>query len=282
MTYVTLEEFLAEIENTFQNYADTNDIDRISVKGWVIDKLRMFGKNICDTRELIAGVENSRALLPENFKSLQMALKLEGDIYDRGEKYREVPYKKYVTHDVQWDSASQSYVKDACQSQQIIESLIKENNNFDRYMDVVPLSLIKGIQKSTLDADCYNLHPSIRDNYPNKISITNRTLQANFKKGLVYLIYNSLPEQDGEIAIPIISTNDIVNYITNSVKIKIAENLIINAKNPSAGLQNLMSLWLQQDRLLFVRAQSEANWYGLGDDFAKKMYQKKNGKSISF
>ena len=43
-----ISEFYAEIETTFQNFAETGDIDRISIKGWVISCLREFGKNICD------------------------------------------------------------------------------------------------------------------------------------------------------------------------------------------------------------------------------------------
>jgi hypothetical protein len=52
---------------------------------------------------------------------------------------------------------------------------------------------------------------------------------TNFKKGLIYIKYNSLPsDENGEITIPIITTGDILRYITNYVKIQIAENLILN------------------------------------------------------
>jgi hypothetical protein len=275
MTHVSFEEFMAELETTFQSYADTNDIDKISVKGWVIEKLRGFGKNICDFREAVLLVENSRVLLPENFKSLSLALKIEGEIHPREERFTETPFKKYVTNDVVYDSVSMEYIKNSCQSQIIIESLIQEKEYFGKYMDVFPLSLVKGIQKNSLDVDCYNLHHSIRNTYHHEINITNRTLNANFKTGLIYIKYNSLPsDEDGEIVIPILTTGDILRFIENYTKIRIAEQLIANNRNPNPGLQNLLQIWFGQDRLLEIKARSEANWSGLAQDFAQKMYAK--------
>jgi hypothetical protein len=275
MTHVSFEEFMAELETTFQSYADTNDIDKISVKGWVIEKLRGFGKNICDFREAVLLVENSRVLLPENFKSLSLALKIEGEIQDEKDRCKEIPFKKYVTNPAVWDSAVQEYVISNCESELIIESLIVNKQPIEHYMHVTPLSLVKGMQKSALDVDCYNLNPAIRNASPHQINITNRSLNANFKKGLIYLQYNSLPStEDGEIAIPILTTGDILRFIENYTKIRIAEQLIANNRNPNPGLQNLLQIWFGQDRLLEIKARSEANWSGLAQDFAQKMYAK--------
>lgn len=271
-----MSEFIAEMETTFQNYADSNDLDRISIKGWVIDRLRMFGKNICDYRETIIGVKGSKALLPENFKSLIMALKL--DVTDSStpqERYKEIPYKRYISHDVTWDSISQEYIKDNCKSQEIVEKLIVERQDITKYSNLTPLSLVKGIQKNTLDVDCYNLHPSIRNAYSNQINITNRTINANFKEGVLYLQYNSLPsDEDGEIIIPIITTGHIKEYIENYVKIKIAENLILNNKNPT-GVAQLIPMWIGQDNKFYLQAKSESNWSGLNNtNWQKEVYLK--------
>ena len=275
MEKITLEEFIAEIESIFQQYTDTNDIDRVSIKGWVIDKLRGFGKNICEYRDVIVGVENSRSVLPEDFKSLIMALKVSGEIgKHEDDEFREVNHKKYITHDVVWDSVAQEYIKDNCKSKVVVEKLLIKKDNPSKYMDFQPLSLVKGIQSDTLDAECYNLHPSIRNNYFDKINITKRTLNANFRKGLVYLQYNALPSENGEVAIPIITTGHIKQYIENYVKIRITEDLIIKDKNPK-GLVNLLQMWKQDERLLFTQAKSEANWSGLSADWAKKLYAKR-------
>lgn len=278
MEVVTFEEFFAEISEIFENYSDSNDINKVSVKGWVIDKLRTFGKNICDYREVIVGVENSKALLPENFKSLILALKLDVDNSHLTEeyKYREVPIKRYITHDVVWDSLSQSYIKDNCQSQEVIESLLINRQPIENFTTVSPLSLTKGIQKSTLDVSCYNLHPSIRNAYEHQINITNRTINTNFKKGLIYLQYNSLPsDEDGEIVIPILNTGHIKEFLENYVKIKVAESLILNNKNPQ-GAGQLLPIWRADMAKFEIMARSEATWNGLKDtDWQKKIYQKR-------
>jgi hypothetical protein len=276
METITIAEFLAEIETIFANYTDSNDLDRISIKGWVIDRLRMFGKNICDYREMVVGVKNSRALLPENFKSLSLALKIDTEFLKNNlERYKEIPIKKYITHDVVWDSLSQSYIKDNCQSQEVIESLIIDRQPIETFTRISPLSLTKGIQKSTLDIDCYNLHPSIRNSYEHQINITNRTINTNFKTGLIYLAYNSLPsDEEGEIVIPIISTGHLKEYIENYVKIKIAENLILNNRNPQ-GAGQLLPMWRADDNKFFIQAKSETNWGGLDKNWQKRIQQKK-------
>ena len=48
MEKISLEQFTAEIETSLSNYAESNDIDRQSIKTWVIQALRKFGKNICE------------------------------------------------------------------------------------------------------------------------------------------------------------------------------------------------------------------------------------------
>lgn len=275
MDSITLENFIAEIETTFQNYTDSNDLDRISIKGWVIDRLRMFGKNICDTRETVVGIKGSKALLPENFKSLILALQINPNYNSNTQdRFKEIPFKKYITHDVTWDSISHEYIKDNCQSQEVVEKLLIDREPISRYLEVTPLSLIKGIQKNTLDVDCYNLHPSIRNNYSHQINITNRALNTNFKEGLVYMKYNSLPsDEDNEIVIPIITTGHIKEYIENYVCIKIATNLILNNKNPT-GVAQLLPMWMQQNGKLELEARSESNWSGMKLGWQQEVYKK--------
>ena len=50
MEITTLDEFIAEIETTFSTYAETNDIDKVSIKTWVIECLRPFITDIFTKR----------------------------------------------------------------------------------------------------------------------------------------------------------------------------------------------------------------------------------------
>ena len=73
----TLIEFIAEIETDLSTFAESGDINTSSIKRWVITELRRFGNNILSTQEQYLDVVNSQAKLPDNFKSLKLALKLD-------------------------------------------------------------------------------------------------------------------------------------------------------------------------------------------------------------
>ena len=279
MEKITLDEFIAEIESTFKIYADTNDIDRVLIKTIVINELRKFGKNICDKREAIVDIKNSQVLLPENFKSLILALKLtpneELDCKDNTEK-RLIIERQHIENPAEWTTTTRDYFVNYCESKIVTEKVYAYNERVDKFYTPHFLSLYKGFSNSSLDTNCLNLHPSIRDSYSDKISITNRTLRANFREGKIYIQYNSLPEdEEGEIVIPIFSTGSILNHIKNKVRIELGQHLILSQLNTS-GLKELLPIWLQNERLYFIEAKSEANWAGMNQKEWTKQRQQRN------
>ena len=279
MEKITLDEFIAEIESTFKIYADTNDIDRVLIKTIVINELRKFGKNICDKREAIVDIKNSQVLLPENFKSLILALKLtpneELDCKDNTEK-RLIIERQHIENPAEWTSTTRDYFVNYCESKIVTEKVYAYNERVDKFYTPHFLSLYKGFSNSSLDTNCLNLHPSIRDSYSDKISITNRTLRTNFREGKIYIQYNSLPEdEDGEIVIPILSTGSILNHIKNKVRIELGQHLILSQLNTS-GLKELLPIWLQNERLYFIEAKSEANWAGMNQKEWTKQRQQRS------
>lgn len=272
MEKIPFEQFVAEIETNLSNYSDSNDIDRQSIKTWLIQALRKFGKNICEKNETIVEVKNSSALLPEEFKSLTIALKVETAPFEGKEKKQLLLERQYIENPAIWDALTLQYVVNYCETRIVTEKVFANKENHIIY-DIVPLSLEPHINKETLDLDCFNILPEIRNNYPNKISIVNRTLRTNFKEGFVYLKYNSLPSLDGELAIPVITNGAILEYIENEVKWRIAENLIANNK-ASQGLVQLYATWKAESRPLYVMAQAEAKYYGLDEkSWIRKSYK---------
>lgn len=278
MELVTLDELIAEIETTFKNYADTNDIDKVSIKTWVISELRRFGKNICDKREAIVDIKNSRALLPETFKSLILALKLSPN-EELGNKpeteKRLIIERQHIENPAEWTTATRDYFVNYCESKVVTEKVYAYNELNERYYYPHFLSLVKGFTNSgSLDTNCLNLHPSIRDSYPDKISLTNRTLNTNFKEGKVYIQYNSLPTENDEIAIPIFSTGDILTHVKNKIFINLAQDLILSQRE-SAGVKTLLPSWIQNERLYFIQAKSEASFAGWNEKkWSKQAYIK--------
>jgi hypothetical protein len=271
---ISLEQFTAEIETTLSNYADTNDIDKQSIKTWVIQALRKFGKNICERNETVVEVKNSRALLPETFKSLTFAVKVKTKPFTDEEHKQLVSEKQYIQNEAIWDSLTNSYIVDYCTTYLTTEKsyspLTTESPKFYGYE---LLSLSPYTNKDTLDVDCFNTHPYISSNCPNEITIKNRSLGANFKEGFIFLRYNSLPmDEQGEPAIPIISTGEIYDYIFNLCKSNIAEGLIANNKGAS-GLGQLYATWAGANRNLLHGAQCESKMGGLSKSWDRKYYR---------
>lgn len=275
MEKIPFEQFVAEIETSLSNYAESNDIDRQSIKTWLILALRKFGKNICERNETIVEVKNGRALLPETFKSLTIALKVETAPFEEKKDKQLILERQYIENGAIWDTLTLSYIVDYCETKIVTEKVFANKENHIIY-DIVPLSLEDHVNKGSVDVDCFNMHPSIRNNYPNRISINNRSLSTNFSTGFVYLKFNSLPQdEEGEPAIPVITTGDIYNFLENEMKWRIAESLIANNK-ASQGLTQLYSTWKNESIRLFTFAQAEAKMgRGFSKDWDRKMYRQK-------
>ena len=271
MEKISLEQFTAEIETSLSNYAESNDIDRQSIKTWVIQALRKFGKDICEKNETVVEVKNSRALLPETFKSLTFAVKVKTKPFTEEESKQLILERKYIQNEAIWDSLTQSYITDYCQTF-ITTEKVYSNTEPHKFYGYELLALSPHINKDTVDSSCFNLHPAISQK-PNEISISARTLSANFKEGYIFLRYNSLPsDKDGEIMLPILSTGEILEYCELTVKRRLAENLIANNKNP-AGLVQLYQMWAQQERSALHAAKTESKMSGLSKEFARKVYK---------
>lgn len=272
MDKISLEEFTAEIESSLSSYAESNDIDKQSIKTWVIQALRKFGKNICEKNETVVEVKNSRALLPETFKSLTFAVKIKTKPFTEQEEKQLILEKKYIENPAIYDIYSQQYVVNYCETKIVTEKtyLHNEPNKFYGYE---LLALSPYINKEVVDVNCFNLHPTISSK-PNEISITSRTLNSNFKEGYVYLRFNSLPQLEGEVCIPILTTGEIYDYIFSMVKTNIAENLIVNNKNPQA-LGQLYQGWKMELRNLYHAAQTEAKMNGFSKDWDRKLYKQR-------
>jgi len=274
-------EFLAEIESQLSSFA--SDIDKISVKGDVVQQLKIFGNNICELQERKIKIENSKGNLPKEFKSLRLAILLEphatcihGDRRNVTDNYI---YRQYIENPAYFDEVNQEYIT-TCQSKIITEKITINNTPVDFYYNWHFLSLVKGVNKDLFSSDCINIHPSIRDGYPNEINITGNTVNTNFREGELYVQYYGIPtDEEGEVVIPELTTGDILTYITNYVKIKIAEELIANNKNPQ-GLTQLYPLWLQSHRELKAAAIREAKFYGLSKNWHIK-YKKLNQRDTA-
>jgi hypothetical protein len=275
---MTLSELMLEIETDLSSFV--KDINRTSVKTNVINQLRIFGVNITELKEKVETVNNSKLYLPDDFKSLRLALKLDGVGYSRQGDHEptEQIIRQRIENGAYFDEVNQEYIT-TCNPKIVTEKIIIDNSQVNFYYSPKWLSLVKGIKKDGLDSKCLNLHPSIRNTYTDEINITNSILNTNFN-GNIYLQYNALPtSDDGELIIPE-HLGDIREYIMLYCKVKIAEDLIINNKNPQ-GLGQMYQVWSQQLPLLKKAALTESRFMGLPKNWQRR-FKEKNREEISF
>lgn len=276
----TLTEFIAEIMAKFPTYE--KDIDEVSIKTDVIDRLRKFGNNIAYLNESIEEVINSKVTLPEDFKSLKVGLKITPKYYNITGEEKNITesyiYKERIENPAYFDRVTQEYIT-SCDTKLITEKITINNSNLNCYYQPQWLSLTSGFNKTGFGVDCINLHPSIRNSFPHEINITGKTLNTNFTEGKIYIQYYALPtDEEGEIIIPEYTTGDIYNYIENYVKVRIAEDLIANNLNPK-GIVQLYPTWKQEQRELKKAAMTESKFKGAGKQWQSKL-KKRNRQEI--
>lgn len=277
---MTISEFIAEVESDLSSFV--KDINRTSIRTNVINQLRKFGTNVTELKEKVEVVKNSRVHLPEDFKSLKLALRLEGVGYNTqgAPEATEQIIRQRIENGAYFDEISQEYIT-TCDPKIITEKIIIDNSCVNFYYSPKWLSLVKGISKDGLDSKCLNVHPSIRNTYPDEINITNGIINTNFSSGSIYLQYNALQtDEDGEIIIPEFTTGDIYEYLLMYCKLKIAEELIANNKNPQ-GLTQLYPMWKQELPLLKSSAMKEVRFAGLPKNWQRK-FKEKNREDIAF
>lgn len=274
---MTLSEFYLEIESDLSSFA--KDINRTSVKTNVINQLRIFGTNVTELKEKVEVVKNSKIHLPDDFKSLKLALRLDSVGYctQGAHEPTEQIIRQRIENGAYFDRITQEYIT-TCDPKIITEKIIIDNSTVNFYYTPRWLSLVKGISKDGLDSKCLNLSPAIRHTQVDTINITNGILNTNFSTGQVYLQYNALPtDEDGDLIIPEFTTGDLREYLMLYCKVKIAEDLIVNNKNPQ-GLGQMYQVWSQQLPLLKSAALKECRFASLKDSNWQSKFASKNRK----
>lgn len=272
---MSLEEFIAEIETDLSSYAESGDIDRISIKRWVTNELKRFGNDILEQGEEVLKVENSSTTLPKTFKSLILALKVDVEGYEyEGDKNLiedSYIYKEYIENPAYFSDITGQY-QTTCNSKIITEKITIKNSSLDvHYHNPKFLSITKGVKNTgVLDPKCLNINPYIRDKAQYEISITGNELNTNFRQGHIYIKYNMLPtDEQGELMIPETRNGFLERYLEAYVKTRIVENLIANNRNPQA-IAQLLQLYKQEAQNNLPLALREVKFAGLGAHWAKR------------
>ena len=255
-----LETLIADIEADLSQYKATGLIDKVSMYRWTINALKRFGQSICVLQEKVVQVKNGQAFLPNNFHSLQFAVKCDPKGYHTKEESKPVVqnsliWKERVERSSQWNSC------DPCCSTDT-EKIITENIYLDDhlvsfyYERPIPLKLKKSMIRDYCAKTCRNI--AVLD-CPYEITINGTTMYTNFNEGTIYLQYygikseeingNQVPE------IPETPRDHLREYIEYHLKMKLMEKI---SSNGDANAANLLGYFSAKEAQWWPLAQSDA------------------------
>jgi hypothetical protein len=271
---LTFDQFIQELLSDFKSYEQ--DIDKLSIKRYVIGELKRFGNNILNVHEQVLIVKNSQVILPENFRALKLVAKVMPHAYSTDECNKEdlqksIWFKTTIENEATFDQISLQYIESCCPPK-IIKHIVPIGRSFlhTYYKKPVLLTLTKGIDRSLLTKDCLNLPDRYREISEHQISITNNLLRTNFSEGYIYIQYTGLDMEDGEIVIPEGWHGNLTRYLLSFCKAKIVENLIVNNKNPQS-LSQMLPFFRQDALNDFKLAQTEWKFKAMGENIKQEI-----------
>jgi hypothetical protein len=282
---LTFDQFIQELFTDFKSYEQ--DIDKLSIKRYVIGELKRFGNNILSTNETVLTVKNSQATLPENFRALKLAVKVEPHSYstdecDEKDLDRSIWYKTTIENQATFDQVTLEYIESCCPPR-IIKHIVPIGRGFlhTYYQNPTLLTLTKGINRTLLTKDCLNLPNQYRDVSKHQISITGNNVNTNFTEGFIYIQYTGLEMEDGELVIPEGWHGNLPRYLLSFCKAKITENLIVNNKNPQS-LGQMLQMFRQDALRDFQLAQTEWKFDAMGENIRQEIKRRNRREFLQY
>ena len=259
---MTIEEFIAEIESDFSIYAESGDIDRVTIKTIVLNELKAFGNNILNDYEYVVDIENSKGKLPDNFRSLFVAIKCDPyAVYfndaDKDKLQTSYYWKRNIMSDCIWNPDTEEY-ESGCEKTITEEVYYHDAHMRFTYRNPTWLTLTKGFNKNLCAKGCVNLRRGIRNTSPHEINITNGYINTNFSKGNIYIQSKGFEQdENGDIVIPETWNGKLFKYLQWYVKYRVTINLLEKNRKPDTQ-KPLLDLYRQESELARGEAHTEA------------------------
>lgn len=266
---MTRKELVAEILTAVRKYDDLGLVDMITLNEDIKNQLRRFGSNVMEKRTKVLEVVGGRARLPEGFYKLNFAAtcypysvepEMEVDDSWRTDSY----VKRIITNEYEWDNESQSHYKKAykeiIESKKIRGSQVKVKHGISEV-----LGLTKGVSKEYISDSCVNkLVVNTRGSA--SINLTNTHIFTNFSEGHIFIDYQSLPEEDGDLVIP--DNVNLQQYLKYYSISKILESIWLN--DETTNLEGKISYYRSESLRLESLAHTSVKFEGLGTNWDKK------------
>lgn len=266
---MTRKQLVAEILTDLKKYDDLGLVDLRTVNLTIKNELKRFGSNICEIRQGFIDIMGGKSKLPDGFYRLKSAYLIKGFDIDCQDEVDDLwRVDTYVTRIIEneygWSNMSESHYKKSYK-EVIEEKLIRGSRVYIKNNIVDKVTLSKGISKDYLSYDCIN--NEIESLCGVVITINNSTITSNTKECRLFITYESLPEEDGELVIP--DLPNLINYLIHKVKHKILEGIWVNDEADTVAQK--VSYFNQKATEYWLAACTEVKFNGLSPNFSKKL-----------
>ncbi len=283
---IHIESIIEEVRNTLSKYADAGLIDSNSLYRNAVKALKRLGNDVMVKQETMINLQNGQHTLDLSFYSLYMAYLCEpaGFIKTCNEVEHHTLLDSLIYRERTEKSTKWNECDPCCDT--VEEKVIRENIYIKgkpsaqfRYARPRLLTLGNGLLKSSeCHRECRNR--MVRDN-PNQINIIERTLQANFEQGHIYMQYYGLQKsEDGTIAVPDTPNGYVETYIEYHLLMKLAEKLIGNAD--AQGLAQMYPTWVQKEETALRNSKNELKMLKLTPASFKRLAQRNRIESLQY
>lgn len=283
---MTLKQMMAEVANALKSYDESGLLDEIAIKNWIIECVKEFGGNIMVDSERVLEVKNSRAELPDNYWSMQLALKCEPYGYIENKKKEPSP-QSFVTYVERteigdyYNHLSNQPCEEDGDCKYITETLFFAPTNkwyTTYYSSPQLLELERHSYRIKCDKSCPNV--GYRAKYKISVDPSEKYIQTNFSKGNIFLHYRGLPTDEyGELFIPVTSRDKLKNYILYNVIRRTLEMLWLSEDDKN--VWNKIQYFKQLEDQHYLDAKIESISKGMLG-WKKKYIQKKRLQNLKY
>lgn len=273
---MTRKELKAEILTLIRKYDDLGLVDHITADNLIKAELKKFGSNVMETSSKVIEIIGGQADLPFDFFRLNIALKCQPYTVEPIEEVdttwrKDHSVSKRVVENYEWDNGSNSHYKKSYK--EIIEyKEIRGSRIQFKHSPIEVLALVKNIPKDFISNSCVNRAVSNISGSA-EINIKPTKIQTNFKEGYVYIEYESLPSENGDLIIPDIPYLD--EYLKYFCAYRVLEGIWTNGE--MTDVADKIMYFKNEANTLKANALTFTKFDKLSPDWSKKV--KKNNRN---
>lgn len=264
---------IAEVLTGIKRYDDLGLVDETTLEIELANELKRFGSNIMELGAKVIEISGGKADLPLTFSKLKKAIrvdpyKVEPEIEVDDLWLTDYSVRSITETNYEWDNASDSHYKKSYKDV-VYKKKIRGSSIKFHYRPSEIVALTKNFSKDFVSDDCLNKRIQNIQGC-SEINIVGNKLYSNFREGELYIEYERLPEEDGELFIPDIP--NLIKYLTNHLSYVAMRSIWINEEVDA--VQQKMMFFKNEATILWQPAMTAVKFDRLPPDWNKRFQAK--------